>query len=382
MAEVAIVGAGPVGLVAALELIQRGIDTVVLERRGEPATRSRSIGVHPPALEILDRLGCGTALVESGLRIADGEVRFEGAVLGGLSFREASARHPYVLSVPQQVTERVLRARLTELAPDALLPACEVTGAAQTGTGVRLETTGGPVAAAWAIGADGSHSAMRERGGFTMRTRVYPDRYAMGDAPDGTGLGARAAIHLERDGVVESFPMPGGLRRWVVHRGSDPAALDAGAFARIVRERTGAVLDARSVTGSSAFGVRHAWATRSVRGRMILAGDAAHEISPIGGQGMTLGLLDAVELAATLSAVLAGAGANGWAAYERAASRRQRIAARQAFFNTAMGRPRRGIALEARNLAVRALSAPAFERRLAAAFTMAAPARVLASREG
>jgi 2-polyprenyl-6-methoxyphenol hydroxylase-like FAD-dependent oxidoreductase len=146
-----------------------------------------------------------------------------------------------------------------------------------------------------------------------------------------------------------------------------------------VRARTGVELDAGGMAEVSAFGVRHAWAREAARGRIVLAGDAAHEISPIGGQGMTLGWLNATELAATLAEMLGGASHAGLRAYQARAARRQRMTARQAFFNTAMGRPRGPAALAARNVFVRAIARPAFERQAAAAFTMAAAARTVAS---
>ena len=380
MPEIIIVGAGPVGMVAALELTARGVDVRVIERRAEPRNSSRSIGLHPPALRVLERLGCADAVIQAGVQVREGEVRCGATVLGRLSFREASPSHPYVLSVPQHITEGILRAQLAELAPHALLAGCEVTGARQSDVGVELDTSCGPLHAEWVIGADGPRSVMRAMGGFSLRNRTYRDRYVMGDAADDAGLAERAVLYLERDGVVESFPLPGSRRRWVAHRGADATPMDVPAFARLVQRRTRIKLDAADIAATSSFGVHHVWAVNTVRGRIALVGDAAHEISPIGGQGMTLGWLDAAELAATLADVLRGASRSSLAAYQAGAIRRQRMAARQAFFNTAMGRPRHGAALAARNLAVRAIAHPAFERRAAAAFTMAAPGGTVRSK--
>jgi len=372
--DVAIVGAGPVGMVTALELVARGISVTVLERRRAPRDSSRSIGIHPPALDVLDRLGCASEVIAAGVRVREGEVRCGGRVLGGLAFRSASPRHPFILAVPQHVTERMLRARLIERSPGALVAGCEVTGLERRGDGVRLATTQAPVDAAWVIGADGPRSIVRALGGFAVRRREYPDRYVMGDAVDEAGLGERAFLFLEGDGVVESFPLPGGRRRWVVHRGADRTPVDASGLAELVGRRAGVDLDPATIAGVSAFGVHHVWSAGTVRDHVLLVGDAAHEISPIGGQGMTLGWLDATEVAAALASVLAGGSRDALAAYEARAAQRQRMTARQAFFNTAMGRPRRGAVLAARNTVVRAIAHPRFERRLAAAFTMAAPA--------
>jgi len=371
MAEVAVVGAGPVGMVLALELVRRGVAVTVLERREAPRHSSRSIGIHPPALALLERLGCADELIAAGVRVRGGEVRCRGARLGRLSFAGVSARHPFVLSVPQHVTERVLRERLAALAPDALVAGCEVTGARELDDGVELATGQGPVRAAWAVGADGAHSTMRRLGGFAMRELPYPDRYVMGDATDATGFGDRAVLFLEPEGVVESFPLPGGRRRWVVHRGRDAAPASREALAQAVRKRTGVEVDAASLGEPSAFGVRHVWAGNPCRGHVALVGDAAHEISPIGGQGMTLGWLDAAQLADALAQALGGDGATALERYRRAAARRHRRTAAQAAFNTAMGRPCHRTRLSARNLAIRGLTVPLFAPALARAFTMA-----------
>src|SRR5699024_2021681 len=138
---------------------------------------------------------------------------------------------------------------------------------------------------------------------------TYPDTYLMGDVADsGTRRGAR--IHLEPGGVIEAFPLPGAMRRWVAHTGT--ARLGTGRFgksrsartpeelAAIVRRRTGERIDPATNTMISAFGVRRRTAERMVDGRVVLIGDAAHEVSPIGGQGMTLGWLDALALAPLL----------------------------------------------------------------------------------
>jgi len=379
MAEVAVVGAGPVGMVLALELVRLGVAVTLLERRETPRHSSRSIGIHPPALALLERLGSADELIAAGVRVPGGEVRCSGSRLGELSFGGVSARHPFVLSVPQHVTERVLRDRLAALAPDALVTGCEVSGAREVDHGVELTTGEGPVHAAWAVGADGARGAMRRLGGFAVRARPYPDRYVMGDATDATGFGDRAVLFLEPAGVVESFPLPGGRRRWVVHRGLDAAPLSPEALAREVRGRTGVEVDAASLGEPSAFGVRHVWVGNPCRGRIALVGDAAHEISPIGGQGMTLGWLDAAHLARALTQVLGGDGPAALTGYRRAAARRHRRTAAQAAFNTVMGRPCRGTRLSARNLAIRGLTVPVFAPALARAFTMAPQAGLSAA---
>ena len=182
---------------------------------------------------------------------------------------------------------------------------------------------------------------------------------------------AEAVLYFESGGVVESFPLPGGRRRWVAM--TDGLATDATSadLAAIIRDRTGVALPP-STDPPSPFSVRQCLADRMLAGRVALLGDAAHEISPIGGQGMNLGWLDALALAPALAAALAepSAGASALAAFDRRRRRSARIAARQAGFNMAMGRPARGVRLGARNAIVRALAVPPARGILARAFTM------------
>jgi 2-polyprenyl-6-methoxyphenol hydroxylase-like FAD-dependent oxidoreductase len=234
------------------------------------------------------------------------------------------------------------------------------------------------VAARFVVGADGTRSAVRAAAGITGRARDLPDRYVMGDFADATGHGADALIHLERGGVVESFPLPGGRRRFVVHvgpAGERATATTGDEVARLVTDRTGSPVDPSTATMTSAFGVRRRLTDRTVAGRVVLIGDAAHEISPIGGQGMNLGWLDG----RALEEVLAGAlKRRGGRAVDRTAfdrlevdrARSARRAARQAEWNTALGRPVGDGGARVRDLALAALLRAPSRHVLASVYAM------------
>src|SRR5690625_3172031 len=319
--EVLIVGGGPCGLLLAALLAQRGVDVVVLERRLEPSAHSRAIGLHPPAVNALGAVGLAGRAVAEGAPIAGGQARSRGRLLGSLTFERAWPQRPYVLALPQSRTETLLAERLAALAPAALHRGVEVVGldadggdisvTARPAAGSCPDGDAGPLRwrARLVIGADGPRSRVRDLAGIRTALTTYPDTYLMGDVADsGTRRGAR--IHLEPGGVIEAFPLPGAMRRWVAHTGT--ARLGTGRFgksrsartpeelAAIVRRRTGERIDPATNTMISAFGVRRRTAERMVDGRVVLIGDAAHEVSPIGGQGMTLGWLDALALAPLL----------------------------------------------------------------------------------
>lgn len=384
MRDVLVVGGGAAGLALAGTLLEAGLDVAVWERRPAPAGLSRAIGIHAPALEALNR-EVADQLVAEAVLVRRGVARTRDRVLGVVPFDRVSARFPFVATLPQARTEEILRARV-----DALDPGCvrrgttltsleEVHGAVQvtgeeplTGRSApRTATTSGHAAASAAafssaltlttavhetarvvVAADGARSTVRDLLGARAPVHEYRDTYVMGDLADTSHLAGRsdasasdAVVHLERAGVVESFPLPHGVRRWVVRTDARVVDPTAEQLAAVVEHRTGVHLDPESCTMLSSFAVRRRLAERTVHGRTVLVGDAAHEISPIGGQGMNLGWLDASRLAPLLVEA-AGTGvlpAEALEHYDASRRRRARWAARQAELNMALGRPVRGV---------------------------------------
>lgn len=382
--QVAVVGAGPTGLFLAAALAARGVDVVVLERRTEPPEHSRGIGLHPPALAALAAVGLDEAAIAAGVPVRAGLGLSGGRLLGELNFDRPGAAYPFILVLPQHRTEALLAGRLAELAPTAVQRGVEVVGL----DGPREGQPDGPVQLSgrtadgaqrcWeadvVVGADGTRSRVRELAGIGERSRAWPDTYLMGDVPDTTDDGPVARIDLHPAGVVESFPLPGGLRRWVVHTGPHRLAEESGVLARLVAARTGDRLEAAAASMVSAFGVRRVLAERMLAGRTVLLGDAAHAISPFGGQGMSLGWLDALELVPYLErAVSAGVPVAQLPGAEDVAGRRLQVAAaaaRQAEVNMVLGRALPRPLRASRDVAARALMKTPAREALAWTYSM------------
>jgi len=365
---VVIVGAGPVGLLLACLLAQDGIDVAICEQRDGDDARSRAIGIHPPGCELLLRAGVGAAVRAEALALTGGDVLSRGRVLASLAF---PADRP-VLVLVQQRTHALLRQRLDRLSPTALQAGCAVRGVRDEGAFVRLRVDVAgrrrELTAAFAVLADGVHSSLRTALGLAWRRRPGRARYAMADVAD-PEAGTRALLHCGPAGLVESFPLPGGARRWVVRAVEGEDVATASGFRSAIRARTGSDPEIGSDVAPVAFVATQHLAPTPAPGRVVLLGDAAHEISPIGGQGMNLGWVDAGRLAAALRAALT-AGEADLGGYARATLRATRAAQRRSAFYMAMGAPARGLPLVAREALIRGLGSRPLQGWAAGLVTM------------
>lgn len=361
MSDVIVVGAGPVGVMVAAELARLGVDASVLDGRENPSAGTRAVGLHAAALSALEDSGATERLLADARRVRTGVATAQGRPLGSVHFDRLRSRHPYVATLPQHATEAALAATAAFWgAADVRRGVTAARVAAVDGSAVELELSDSHGAtllerAPIVVIATGSRGRGVSPLTAAVRTRNYPDRYLMTDAPDTSDDGDSAVVRLEADGVLESFPLPGAMRRyvaWVESGGVEAGDAAADRLRSVVARRMGTDRGAESITWATAFGVRRALVPAMRANRVFAIGDAAHEVSPIGGQGMNLGLVDAATLAPLLARwVREGAAPEPelvrWEQRRRASARR---AGHLAALNTTLGRalpPRRDAARRA-----------------------------------
>ncbi len=344
--DVLVIGAGPTGMLQALMLHGIGYDVLVVDPRLSVNQHSRAIGIHPPGLSALAQVGLADHFIENGLSVTGGWAYVDGKPVGRLTFDNNPGRWKYPIIMPQQSTEEILEGALESRKVPYYL-GWKFVGFEQTDEMVHVEVVDQKsnrhtISCRILIGCDGKRSDVRSAIRSSMHGGKYQDRYLMGDFDDDGTYDGDAVINLHWDGLVESFPLPGGKRRWVarlqVGSGDENTAL----LNRLVQSRMSRDKKLEECSMLSSFGIERWRADRLVQGRVVIAGDAAHVVSPIGGQGMNLGWMDASDLTQCIEEV--GSLSNkellsiALSKYELSVQQRAKKGIRRAWFNTVMGR--------------------------------------------
>lgn len=330
-ASILVVGAGPVGLALAIELVRHGLRPTVIEMAPAPSPFCRAIGVTPRTLEIFEDMGIARDIIDAGLRItgrravihrgAEHVVHDEAVDLSDLPYSH--------FGVPQDRTEAVLQDHLRHLGIE-VERGCKLLGLTQAPTGITVDLErGGQVEQRhfdYIVGCDGAHSAVRKALGIAFEGEAFPFDFMLGDVlidwdlPRGMTLQAiRPAAEAAPDFFV-AIPLP-ERGRYRVSMMAPPGLGESAATSSahgIQSDRPGVTLAQlqevsdrlvptrprlSDLRWSSIFRISMRLAEHYRAGNVFLAGDACHIHPPTGGQGMNTGIQDAYNLAWKLALV-------------------------------------------------------------------------------
>jgi len=296
-----VVGAGPVGMTVALLLARQGVPSIVLEAAPtRELVGSRSICVQRDVLDILQRAGVGAQVAEVGVTWTRGRTFYREHLVGELTFPEVDdAAFPPFVNTPQTILELLLEQRIAEEPLVELEYGSRVVGLTQDDNTVTVSTEDGRVVTGThCVAADGQRSAVRACLGLSFDGITFADRFLIADIRADLGDAPERRFYFDppwnpgRQVLVH--PQPGGVWRvdWQV---SADFELTAGSLDERIRAIVGD--GAYEVVWVSVYRFHQRRASRMRVGRVLLAGDAAHVMSPFGARGLNSGIADADNVA-------------------------------------------------------------------------------------
>lgn len=283
--RILIVGAGPTGLTAAVELARQGLVADVIEKRETPSPFSRAVGLLPQSMALLEHSGAAEAIRARAIEITKAVVHKRARAFAHIPVDQLADPHHRLLALPQDETEDCLRAAFERYCGRVRYDT-ELTGFDETPDDIRAKIGGKTERYDFIIGADGIRSRVRETAGIAYLGADLPQAWSIADADvaDWRGM-TEFRIYLLAQGEA-ALVVPLGPNRVRIVTTEPDAIRTLPVPMRILNVRR---------KGSFKISIRQA--TKYQKGRVFLAGDAAHCHSPVGGRGMNLGIADAADLA-------------------------------------------------------------------------------------
>ncbi|WP_369235460.1 FAD-dependent monooxygenase [Streptomyces sp. R21] len=312
--DVLIVGAGPTGMMAACELLRRGVRVRIVDRAPEPSPFPKALLVWPRSIDLFEDLGVLSELRGTGVQINAFSYFTERRRLASFDFPQSLSP----LCLPQNETERILRDRLRALGGKVergvrllTFDGLDFSGRIDGVDGVTavLEHSDGRVErtrAAFVIGTDGAGSAVRGQLGSGFSGSTYESAFALVDAEIKGYLPPDQALYYQSAaGALVVVALPGGIYRFFSSM-APGEKVSVEKMQKIVDERGPRGVTLTNPVWESEFRIHARHASDFQLGRVFIAGDAAHVHSPAGGQGLNTGMQDAHNLAWKIAAVLQG----------------------------------------------------------------------------
>jgi 2-polyprenyl-6-methoxyphenol hydroxylase-like FAD-dependent oxidoreductase len=310
---VVIAGAGPVGLSLACELERHGVAWRIVDAAPERAAVSRATDLHARSLELWDHTGVADGVLAAALPMTGVPLFSGGREVARLDFAGVDSPFPAAVSLRQRELEEILCDHLAGRVERG--KPVELVGQDVDGVVARLGSD--EVRAGFLVACDGVHSGLREALGIPFEGGDYPGRWAVMDADiDGWPYGpGEIPVFLDHEGFW-AMPLPDDRIRLFFRdddAGERPEVPDGQA---VIDRHVPGPPRVRGAENRACFSLHHRVARRFRSGRVLLAGDAAHAMTPVNGQGLNTGVQDAYNLAWKLRLALAGAPAAVLDSYE------------------------------------------------------------------
>lgn len=286
MTQVLIVGAGPVGLAAAIELVRQGVKVRIIDKKSSREPFSKALAIHPHTLELFEPSKITETLLQAGIRITSACFHPVSGEPIKIDFSFVEHKYNFILVLPQYETENILEQALNQLGVEVEYNT-ELLSFSQSPEQITATIRDQDAYMAdYLIGTDGAHSPVRHLANLDFDGKSYPNDWHIAD------------LELAQDcntAQIDLFMLPNNqLKIWIPIK---PRLMRAISNHETVIQQSPADFSGSTIQWESVFKINCRQVNRYQKGRVFLAGDAAHIHSPAGGRGMNLGIADAMLLA-------------------------------------------------------------------------------------
>jgi 2-polyprenyl-6-methoxyphenol hydroxylase-like FAD-dependent oxidoreductase len=305
MIDVLVVGAGPTGLMMAAELARFGLSCRIIEQNPTPSEKSRALAIQPRTLEIFDHLGIIDRFLEKGTKVLGARSFFGSEPLAHISLQHLDSPYPFILSLEQSITEQILEDYLSSFGIQVereveLIDLQEEESFIKATVCNHRSNQREEIQGKWVVGCDGAHSITRKLLQFPFEGKAFPTIFSLADVEiDWQRSHDELCTFLDPNGVLAMIPMPGKNRYRLVFQlaaGNEEIPPTLSQIQQKVSATAGSNVRVFNPLWIANFHIHNRLVAHYQKGRIFLAGDAAHIHSPVGGQGMNSGLQDAFNL--------------------------------------------------------------------------------------